>query len=149
MVIYLGADHRGFEMKESVKAELLGQGYQVVDLGNARKDEADDYVDFAAAVAKKISLDPVLSRGVLFCGSGVGMDVVANKFRKVRSVLGILPDQVYDARHDDDANILSISANFTGEEQAKEMVRIFIQTSFGGDERYRRRLEKIAQIENA
>lgn len=149
MVIYLGTDHRGFELKESVKAELLSQGYQVVDLGDTRKDEEDDYVDFAAAVAKKISLDPVLSRGILFCGSGAGVDIVANKFRKVRSVLGILPDQVYDARHDDDANVLSIAANFTGEEQAKEMVRIFIQTSFGGDERYRRRLEKIAQIENA
>ncbi len=149
MVIYLGADHRGFELKETIKAELLSQGYQVVDLGNTRKDEADDYVDFAAAVAKKVSLDPMLSRGILFCGSGVGMDVAANKFRKVRSVLGILPDQVYDARHDDDANILSVAAGFTGEEQAKEMVRVFIQTPFGGDDKYRRRLEKITQIENA
>ena len=149
MVIYLGADHRGFETKEAVKAELLGQGYQVTDLGNTQKEEGDDYVDFASAVAKKVRLDPGLSRGILFCGSGVGMDVTANKFRKVRSVVGIVPDQVYDARHDDDANVLTIATGFTGEEQAKEMVRVFVQTSFAGEERHRRRLEKIAQIENA
>lgn len=148
MVIYLGADHRGFELKEILKRYLGDAGYEVVDMGNLQKDDADDYPDFGRRVAEKISRDPLMSRGILICGSGAGMDILANKFRRVRSVLGFSPDQVFDARHDDDVNVLSLAADHLTEEAAKKIVDVFLKTPFGGEERYRRRLDKIADLEN-
>lgn len=148
MVIYLGADHRGFELKEILKRYLGDAGYEVVDMGNPQKDDADDYPDFGRRVAEKISRDPLMSRGILICGSGAGMDILANKFRRVRSVLGFSPDQVFDARHDDDVNVLSLAADHLTEEAAKKIVDVFLKTPFGGEERYRRRLDKIADLEN-
>lgn len=147
MVIYFGADHRGFNLKEILKNFLKEQGYEVLDLGNDHYDETDDYPDFAAKVANKVSWDPESSRGVVICGSGAGVDVTANKFPRVRATLGLIPDQVYDARHDDDVNVLSIAARFTSEEEAKKMVRVFVETPFGDEEKYRRRLEKISAVE--
>ncbi len=146
MVIYLGADHRGFKLKEFIADFLKERGYEVADIGNSEYDESDDYVDFAKKVAEKISLTPS-DRGILVCGSGVGMDVVANKFRKVRSALAMSPDQVYDARHDDNVNVLSIAADFTSEADAQKLVNTFLETPFGGEERLNRRLDKITQIE--
>lgn len=146
MVIYLGADHRGFKLKELLKEFLSTRGYEIADMGNSQYDENDDYVDFGKVVAQKVSFSPV-DRGILVCGSGVGMDAVANKFRKVRSALGLSPDQVYDARHDDDANVLSIAADFTSEADAEKLVDTFLETPFAGEERFRRRLDKITQLE--
>ncbi len=148
MVIYIGADHRGFKLKESIRDFLKNKGYEVVDMGNADYDQNDDYVDFAKKVGKKVSLDPEKSRGILICGSGVGMDVSANKFRGVRSVLAISSDQVYASRQDDNVNVLSLAASFINEVDAQKMVNVFLETPFSTEERYQRRLDKIAQIEN-
>ena len=148
MVIYIGADHRGFKLKESIRDFLKNKGYEVVDMGNARYDESDDYVDFAKEVAKKVGLNPDDSRGILVCGSGVGMDIAANKFKAVRSALAISSDHVYEGRHDDNVNVLSLAANFTNEEDSKKIVGTFLETPFSPEERYRRRLDKIGQIEN-
>ena len=148
MVIYFGADHRGFKLKETLKYYLKEQGYEVADLGNARYDKEDDFPDFAAEVAKKVSLDPVQIRGILVCGSGTGMTIAANKFRNVRAGLAMSPDQANAGRHDDDVNVLSLAADFTSEDDAKNIVRVFLVTPFGNEERYRRRIEKISQIEN-
>ena len=84
MIIYLGADHKGFKLKEYLKNSLKEKGYEIVDLGNDSYDENDDYPDFASAVAQRVSVDYEQSRGILSCGSGVGVDVVANKFKNVR-----------------------------------------------------------------
>lgn len=148
MVIYLGADHRGFRLKEAIKRFLGDEGYEIVDAGNSVQDETDDYVDFAKTVAEHVSRDPVGGRGILFCGSGAGVDITANKFRRVRSVLGFSPDQVFDARHDDNVNVLSLAADYLIESDAKDIVRVFLKTPFAGEERHRRRLEKISDIEN-
>ena len=86
MIIYFGADHRGFELKNHLQEYLRNQGYQTADLGATQLDAADDYPAYASAVAKKIALDPETSRGVLICGSGAGVDIVANKFQNVRVV---------------------------------------------------------------
>lgn len=148
MIIYFGADHGGFALKETLRDFVKDAGYEVYDLGAVALNKDDDYPDFGAAVAKKVSEDPERSRGVLLCRSGVGMDVVANKFRSVRSVLGISPDHVYSARHDDSVNVLAIAADTISESDAKKMVQIFLETPFGGDERYMRRLEKVMHVEN-
>lgn len=148
MIIYIGADHRGFKLKESIKDFLKNKGYEVVDMGNANYDQNDDYIDFAKEVAKKVSMDTDNARGVLICGSGVGMDVSANKFRKIRSVLAISTDQVYAARHDDNVNILTIPADFINEENAQKIANVFLETPFSPEERYQRRLDKVTQVEN-
>ena len=148
MLIYIGADHRGFKLKESLKIYLKESGYEVIDVGNSKYDENDDYPDFVSLAARKISLDPVNSRGILICGSGVGVDVAANKYKNVRSALAVTPDQAMASRHDDDTNILSLAADFLAEEDAKQIVSVWLQTEFAGDERYRRRLQKIDQIES-
>ncbi|MBI1838888.1 MAG: RpiB/LacA/LacB family sugar-phosphate isomerase [Candidatus Colwellbacteria bacterium] len=147
MVIYIGADHRGFKLKETLKNYLSGEGYAVVDLGNDKYDKADDYPDFAAKVAEKVSVDSNENRGILICGAGVGVDVVANKFRGVRSVLALSEEQVTASRNDDDANIISIAADFVDEEKVKKMVDIWLKTPFSGEERHKRRLQKISEIE--
>lgn len=147
MVVYFGADHGGFELKERLKVLVKDLGYEHVDMGNKVLDKNDDYPVFAAAVAEKVAAEQGNAKGILICRSGAGMDIAANKFDGVRSVLGINPDQVYDARHDDDVNVLSISSEAVQPEDAEKMVRIFMQTSFGDEERYKRRLEGIKNIE--
>ena len=147
MLIYLGADHRGFELKESLRAFLKERGYETVDMGNASYDKSDDYPDFASAVARKVAAAPRESRGVVACGSGAGADIVANKFPSVRSVLALSSDQVYDARHDDDVNVLSFSADATDASSAEKILLTFLETPWSGAEKDRRRLQKIAGIE--
>lgn len=147
MVIYIGADHRGFELKENLKNFLKAKGYQVVDLGAASYDKDDDYPDFAQAVARKVSLDYENARGILVCASGVGVDVVANKFRNVRSALAATPDQAFDARNDDDANVLSLAAEYLKPEEAQKIITVWLETPFAAEERFRRRLEKISKLE--
>jgi len=147
MVIYIGADHRGFTLKEMLKKFLKDQAYQVVDFGNEKLDENDDYFYFAFAVAKEVSKDPSFGKGILICGSGVGMDVTANKFRNVRASLCFSPDQAMAARSDDDANILILPADFIDEEMAKRIVAVWLQTKFDGKENHLRRIKKIENLE--
>lgn len=148
MVIYLGADHRGFELKEFIKDFLKEQGYEVADVGASQYNEDDDYPDFASAAAKNVSLDPENSRAILICGSGAGMDIVANKFKNVRAAVGFLTDQVYDARRDDNINVLCLPADFVTFSDAEKFIQVFLTTPFSGEEKYQRRIKKIAQIED-
>lgn len=146
MVVYFGADHRGFDLKQKLHPFFKDKGYEAVDMGAFEKLEGDDYVDYAKLVAEKISQDPE-SRGVLICGSGAGMAIAANKLRRVRACLGMSNDEVYDARHDDDLNVLCLASEFVSEEAAKSMISVFLSTPFSPEERYLRRLNKIAELE--
>ncbi len=147
MVIYLAADHKGFQLKEYIRKLVSSMGYQVVDLGSQSYQEGDDYPDYAKKVAEKVSLGYENSRGILICGSGVGMDVVANKYKNVRSGLIATSDQAYDARNDDDINVLSLAADYLSKDEAKKIVVTWLETPFSEEEKYRRRLNKIYQIE--
>jgi ribose 5-phosphate isomerase B len=147
MVIYIGADHRGFKLKEFLKDFLKAKGYSVADMGAQFYDENDDYPDFAQAVAKKVSLDYENAKGILICGSGVGVAVVANKFAKVRAALVASNDQAFDSRNDDDANVLCLAADYLEPEEAKGIVTVWLQTPFADEEKFRRRLNKISEIE--
>lgn len=148
MLIYIGADHRGFELKETLKKFLKDSGYEVIDVGNDHYDKDDDYPDFAALAAHAVSQDSINRRGVLICGSGSGMNIIANKFNGVRSVLASSPEQAKLSRNDGDSNVLSLSASFLNEEQAKEILEIWLKTPFSGEERHKRRLKKIMEIES-
>ncbi len=147
MVIYIGADHRGFELKEKIKLILKDIGYEVKDVGNTIYEESDDYSDFASVVGSKISVEFQLNKGILICASGVGMSVVANKFPNVRAALVGTPDHAYDSRKDDDANVLCLSADHADIDKIKNIVLVFLETPFRGGERYERRLKKINSIE--
>ncbi len=146
-MIYLGSDHRGFPLKEKVLTWLHEWDYQVEDLGALSLNPKDDYTVYAEAVAKKIEVN-TNSFGILICGSGVGVDVVANKFDGVRSSIGKSKDQVYAGRHDDDMNILVLAADFTKDKEAKEMIKTFLETKFANLERFNKRLNDIKKIED-
>jgi RpiB/LacA/LacB family sugar-phosphate isomerase len=147
-MIYLGADHRGFELKEKLKVFLEKEGYEFEDLGNTVLNPKDDYPDFGAKVARKVAEDPDRNRGVLFCGSGLGMSIVANRFKDVRCVLIWTDDEalIKQSRKHGDTNVLSLPADYLTEEQAKKIVNLWLETPFSGEERHRRRLQKIESL---
>jgi ribose 5-phosphate isomerase B len=148
MVIYFGADHGGFALKEKLKVFVKEKGYEVVDAGAAVYDEQDDYPDVAGAVGEKVSKAFDQSRGVLICRNGAGVNFTVNKFPRIRAVLGFSSDQVYDARHDDDVNVLALPADFVDEPTAQKITEVFLATPFNESEaRFKRRLMKVAQIE--
>ena len=145
-MIYLGADHRGFTLKEKVAKWLFEWKYGFTDMGAESLDPDDDYPIYAEKVASMV-VGNRSSRGILLCGSGVGVDVVANKFDGVRASIGKSAEQVRAGRRDDDLNILVIAADFTSENETKEMLKAFLETSFDQKFRHRKRLEVISKIE--
>lgn len=150
MKVYIGADHRGFELKRELVAWLGEQGIEIEDVGALALVSGDDYVDYAAGVAQMVSNDAKAgkdSRGVLVCGTGVGVDVVANKFMGIRSGLCYSKEQVGLARNDDDINVLSLAADYTPLKDAVDMVQTFLKTGFSEEERHKRRLLKIREFE--
>jgi len=149
MVIYLGADHNGFKLKEYIEKLVRGMGYEVIDVGNKEYDANDDYPDYAGEVARLVSQGYESSRGILVCGSGVGVDVVANKFKNVRSALVFTSNQAYDSRNDDNANVLSLAANYLSEDEAKKIVMTWFETPFSEKDSHKRRLQKVYRIEKA
>lgn len=147
MKIYIGADHRGFQLKETLKSWLVSEGYDVVDCGNTVYDKGDDYPDFTFAVSDRVEAEQA-SRGIVFCGSGGGVIIAANKVRGIRAVLGVTAKDVVHNRDHNDANVLSIAADFTDVEKAKELVKAFLATPYKAEERMERRLKKIEERES-
>ncbi|MCX6704052.1 MAG: RpiB/LacA/LacB family sugar-phosphate isomerase [Candidatus Woesebacteria bacterium] len=146
MKIFIGADHRGYELKEKIAQWLFDMEYAFQDLGALTLDPNDDYTKYAEDVASLVAKTEG-SRGVLLCGSGVGADIVANKFDGIRAAIGKDVFQVEAGRNDDDMNILVIAADFTDERDAKAMLIAFLETKFAGKARYERRLQEIEKIE--
>ena len=147
-MIYLGADHRGFELKERLRKRLIDEGLEVTDLGNNHLDPSDDYVDFAQRVAEATVGDSV-NRGVIFCGSGAGVDMVANKIDGVRSALVFDVARAKQAREHEDANVISLPADILDEESPLEITKTFLDTPFSNGERHIRRLQKLEEVEDA
>lgn len=147
MLIYIGADHRGFNLKESLKEYLKNSGYTVSDAGNTALVPDDDYPDFAAIVAEKVSMNPDGCKGIVICGSGVGVDIVANKFPRVRASLVMNADQAFVSRSDDNANMLALAADFIDDYTAKTILATWMQTPFSQEIRHARRIAKIRDIE--
>lgn len=146
VMVYLGADHRGFELKERLKQRLIGEGLEVTDLGANHLDPQDDYVQFAEKVAKAVVGDEE-SKGVLLCGSGAGVDMVANKIKGVRSALVFDEARAKQAREHEDANVISLPADVLDEETAVKLVKTFLETKFGQAERHVRRLSQMKEVE--
>lgn len=139
-VIPIAADHAGFEMKQTLARELEKLGYSAQDLG-AMSDEPSDYPDIARPLAEKVSAGEA-RRGVLLCGSGIGADIVANRYPHVRAALAWSPEIAELSRRHNDSNVLVIPARFVSDETAVEMMRRWLETEFEGG-RHARRVAKI------
>ena len=142
--IALGADHAGFQVKEALKAWLIEQGYEVVDYGT-HSPESVDYPDYAAQVAEAVA-DQKVERGVLVCGTGIGMAITANKVDGVRAALCSDLYTARASREHNDANVLALGGRLMGPEMALDILRMWLATDFAGG-RHRRRVDKIADLE--
>jgi len=144
-MIYLGADHAGFHLKEEIKKYLKELGYEYEDLGNQEIDLLDDYPDFALKVAKKVV--ETKEKGILICSTGLGMCLAANKVKGVRAVVVWDEFTAIQSREHNNANILCLAGKVLDLETAKKIVRVWLETEFSGEERHIRRLKKVEEIE--
>ena len=145
--VALAADHAGFELKEKMAAHLKGAGFEVMDLGTG-DEEPVDYPDFARAIGEALR-EGRAERGILICGSGVGACVAANKIKGIRAGLCHDTYSAHQGVEHDDINVLCLGARVIGEELAIELITAFLSAKFTGEERHRRRLAKIEEIEKA
>lgn len=144
MKIALGADHKGFRYKEKVKEFLKEKGYQVKDFGTLY-EESVDYPDYGLKVAKAVSVGEA-ERGILFCWTGIGMCIAANKVKKVRAALCLNEEMAKLTREHNDSNVLCLSAKFTPEDAVLKIVDLWLNTPFEGG-RHQRRVDKISSAE--
>ena len=176
-MIYLGADHRGYELKEKTKQWLAELGYKFEDCGAFEYNKDDDYPDFISKVAQRVSEDSENNQGIILGMSGQGEAIVANKFKGVRAVVfygpsyelkgfkswamalgghagiveGMYNDKLKEiitlSREHNNANVLSLGASFLHERAAKYFIKLWLETKFSGEERHVRRINKIKELE--
>lgn len=145
MRIVVGADHRGYELKNAIAAHLRAAGHAVMDVG-ANSGDPVDYPDVAAAAGTAVR-DGRAERGVLVCGSGVGAVIAANKLRGVRAGLCHDTYSAHQGVEHDDMNMVCMGSRVVGEDLALEIVDAFVGAKFSGEERHRRRLAKVQALE--
>ena len=138
--ILIASDHAGFELKKKLEAELEALGYEVEDLGTD-DESSTDYADYAHPLADRVSRGDA-SRGVLLCGTGLGMSYAANRHANVRAAVAWSPEIARLAREHNDANVLVLPARFLSEEVGREILRVWLETPFAGG-RHERRVAKI------
>lgn len=156
MIIYLGADHAGFALKQKIKEFLEKTGYEVADMGAYENNDGDDYPDFITAAAQAVANDLIKgidSRAIVFGGSGQGEVMAANRIDGVRAAVFYGPSTslrtgggpleiVKLSREHNDANVLSLGARFVSEQEAFDAVKLWLDTPFSNEERHRRRIMK-------
>ena len=148
MKIAIGSDHAGFELKESVKRFLDEQGYQYHDFGAETLDPKDDYPEYGKKVADAVASGEY-DRGIVACGTGIGISMSANKVRGVRAAACYNTDMARMSRAHNDANILALGGRLVDKGSAEEITAVWLETPFSGEERHARRIEKIKEIEKA
>jgi len=146
MKISIGADHAGYEMKSDLIQFIEQQGHTVHDVGTFEPGKPDDYPDYAILVAEDIRSGKA-ERGVLVCGSGVGVSVAANKFKGIRAGLCHDHYSAHQGVEHDNMNVLVLGARIIGAMTARDSVEAFLKAGFSGEERHVRRLNKVADIE--
>lgn len=145
-LIPIAADHAGFEMKERLRVALGEMGFDVQDVG-AHSAASTDYADYAHPLAQEVS-DGRVKRGVLLCGTGLGMSYVANRYPNVRAAVAWTPEIAALARKHNDANVLVLPARFVSDEDALAILNAWLDTDFEGG-RHQRRIEKIEKDDDA
>lgn len=144
--LFIGTDHRGFELKNQLVEWLKAEGLEVTDCGAFTLDPNDDYPDFALAVAEKVARYPD-TRGIVLCDSGVGVTVIANKVSGIQACLLTTPAEATKARQDDNLNVLALAAGTQTLDTAKAVITAFLETPYVPEERFERRLGKIRAYE--
>lgn len=146
MKIGIAADHGGYDLKETISTFLKNLGYEITDYGAHELDTRDDYPDFVIPLARAIASKDV-EKGIAICGSGVGASVAANKVAGVRA--GLIHDHfsAHQGVEDDDMNMICLGGRVTGFMAAEELVTAFLSAKFIGGERHKRRLQKVALLE--
>jgi ribose 5-phosphate isomerase B len=139
-MIYLGADHAGYNLKEEIKNYLKELGYEFEDLGNKELEPKDDYPDFALAVARKTAEG---GKGILFCATGIGMCIAANKVKGIRATVCCNEFMAKQAAEHNNVNVLCLGGKVLDAETAQKIVRIWLEAEFTGEDRHVRRLGKI------
>jgi len=145
MKIVIGADHAGFQLKNAVGDLLRSLGHTVVDVG-AFNENPSDYPDFALLVGNSV-LEGKGERGILICGSGVGVSVAANKIKGIRAAVCHDTYSAHQGVEHDDMNVLVLGSRVIGPKLAEDLVKAFLSASFTNEERHKRRLAKVAAIE--
>ena len=145
--IAVAADHAGYPLNERVIAELREAGHEIVDFGTHDGTQPDDYPDYARQVGQAVQTGTA-HIGILICGSGVGAAVAANKLRGIRAAMCGDTYSAHQSREHDDCNVLCLGARVVGVELALDIVRTFVAARFTGEERHRRRVKKIAELES-
>ena len=138
--VLIASDHAGFALKAALEQELRALGYEVDDLGPS-SDASTDYADYAHPLADRVSRGEA-ERGVLLCGTGLGMSYTANRYPRVRAAVAWTPEVAALAREHNDANVLVLPARFVGTEEGKAILRAWLDTPFAGG-RHERRIAKI------
>ncbi len=155
--VFLGTDHAGFELKEKLVSFISNDlGYEIKDKGAFSYESDDDYPDFISLVAEEVSSNPENSRGIVLGGSGQGEAMVSNSYPNVRAVVfngqyepndgRDVPNEIVISRQHNNSNILSLGARFLNEQEAKNAVKLWLETPFEEEERHQRRIEKIESI---
>jgi ribose 5-phosphate isomerase B len=147
MKIAIGADHAGYDMKKELIEFVQQQGHTVHDVGTFEPDKPDDYPDYAVLVAEAIRSGKA-ERGILVCGSGVGVSVAANKFKGIRAGLCHDHYSAHQGVEHDDMNVLVLGARIIGPMMARDSAEAFLNAKFSGEERHVRRLNKVKKIES-
>ncbi len=143
MTIFIGADHRGFHLKDLLISYLQEKNIRVEDMGNYSYDPHDDFPQYAQKVSEAVLQNPEEFLGVVICGSGVGVSIAANRYPGVYCALGSNPDQVKSAREHDHINILALPADYISQEDAQKLVDIFLSTQTKNEAKYLRRIQSL------
>lgn len=146
-MIYIGADHGGYKMKEQLKKFLTKKKLEFVDVGAKKLVKMDDYPDYAKLVGKRVSENPIQNLGILICRSGQGVCIVANKFKHVRASLVWNEKESKMSRIDDMANVLCLPSDYINQKQAEKIVTIWLTTPYSTEGRHLRRIKKISALE--
>lgn len=147
-MIYLATDHRGFQLKEKTKTWLSEWGYQYEDMGAFEYNPDDDYPDFVQKAAEKVSENPEQDKAIILGGSGQGEAMAANRYKGVRAAVfyGGPEEMIKISREHNNANILSLGADFLDDDIAKRAIKLWLDTPFSGEERHIRRINKIDSL---
>ncbi len=140
MKLFIASDHGGYKLKSAICKWLLGLGFEVVDLGTDSKEPVD-YPEYAKKLCEKVLKEG--GRGILVCGTGIGMSIVANRFKGIRASLCSDEFSARMSREHNDANVLCLGGRVIGEELAKSIVNIWLNAKFSGEERHKRRIANI------
>ncbi len=143
MKLFIGADHRGFELKNKIVEYLQQEHIPVEDMGPHTYEATDDYVDFSKKVASAVLQDVNENRGIVLCGSGIGVAMAANRFRGIRCALAINEDQIQHGREHDHINMIALPAEYMNFETIKKCIETFLATPVNNDPKYLRRNTKL------